>query len=330
MTERDKIKLDRLISTAKRNFKVTRLYAEYLNLYPKFITEEMINALTEGGDTSVAEAIVAILSSVFNLEFDNSDDRRIIMDYLTPSVRLLDTKKYESNPYYQNIHLEDLKDGEWEIKWEEYAPYQAVICDDMIIEENFKEIPPLGFFTSSFRFPAILEGGNEWMTLTPVDLDTCEEAIAAAHGNVVTFGLGLGYYAYMASEKAEVDSVTVVELSEDVIRLFKKHILPQMPNRHKIKIIKSDAFEYAEKHMPKEHFDLAFVDTWRDASDGAPMYQRMKQLEKYSSDTKFMYWVEGFLRSRIRAEKYSEIIEKHECSEVTDDYDKIEEGIRKI
>jgi hypothetical protein len=200
----------------------------------------------------------------------------------------------------------------------------------MIIENDFKEIPPLGFFPDGFRFPAILENGNEWMTLTPVDLDTCEEAIAAAHGKVVTFGLGLGYYAYMAAQKNEVDSVTVVELSNDVIKLFQTHILPQIPNRHKIKIVNSDAFEYAEKVMPNENFDLAFVDTWRDAGDGAPMYKKMKALEKHSPNTKFLYWVEGFLRSRIRAEKMCDYIEAYENGLLKSNYSEIEESIRKI
>lgn len=330
MTERDKNKFKRLIDTVRRNFRVTRMYAKYLEQCPDMIAPKMIDALTEDGEISVEVAISALLSEAFSLDFDNAEDRRIIMDYLTPSIRLLDAKKYENNPYYKNIRLESLADGNWEIRWEEYKPYQGVICDDMIIEEDFKEIPPLGFFPEGFRFPAILEGGNEWMTLTPVDLDTCEEAIAAAHGMVVTFGLGLGYYAYMASEKENVESVTVVELSEEVIRLFKTHILPQMPNRHKIKIVNSDAFEYARTVMPGEHFDVAFVDTWRDASDGAPMYKRMKALEKYSPDTKFLYWVESFLRSRLRAERFCELIDAYDRGELDEDYKKIEESIGKI
>lgn len=330
MNERDKIKFERLCEVFRRNFRVTRLYASYLQDCPKIITKEMIDTLTEDGDIKIEAAISALLSEIFNLDFDDVDDRRIIMDYITPSIRILDAKKYENDPYYKNIHLDDLTDGNWEIRWEEYAPYQAVICHDMIIEDDFKEIPPLGFFPDGFRFPAILECGNEWMTLTPVDLDTCEEAIAAAHGKVITFGLGLGYYAYMASEKEDVESVTVVELSEDVIRLFKKHILPQIPNKHKINIVNSDAFEYAEKVMPNEKFDVAFVDTWRDASDGAPMYKKMKMLEKHSPDTKFLYWVEGFLRSRLRAEKICDYIEAYEDGGLTEDYSTIEENLKKI
>lgn len=325
MKEIDKIRLERIKETFENNFKITRLYAELLQRYPEIITKEMIDTLTKDGAITEEEAIVGLLSEIFGLDFEKSEDRRLILNYLTPSVRLLDKNKYENNPYYKNIKLDNLKDGNWEIKIEEYKPYQAVICDDMIIKEDFTEIPPLGFFTESFRFPAILENGNEWMTLTPVDLDTCEEAIAEAHGKVVTFGLGLGYYAYMASEKEEIESVTVVELSEDVINLFKTHILPQMKNRHKIKIVNSDAFEYAEKIMPKENFDYAFVDTWRDASDGAPMYERMSKLEKFSKKTKFTYWIENFLISRLRALKFEEL-----CESEPESYEEFTNSLKNI
>jgi len=132
--------------------------------------------------------------------------------------------------------------------------------------------------------------------------------------------------------KSEVDSVTVVEKSPDVIRLFKKHILPQFPNSDKIRMIEADAFEYAEEVMPNECYDLAFVDTWRDASDGVPMYERMKALEKLSPNTEFMYWIEGFLRSRLRAMKFVEILEKIESGspDAPDSYDEVEKTLNSI
>ena len=39
------------------------------------------------------------------------------------------------------------------------------------------------------------------MTITPDEIETMKEAVDQAFGNVLTFGLGLGYYAYMVSEK---------------------------------------------------------------------------------------------------------------------------------
>ena len=315
MTREDKASLKALTEVFDRNYKITNLYASYLERFPEIITADMVTVLTEDGSLTKEEALVGLLSEIFGLSFDCGEDRRLIIDYLTPSVRILDAKKYTENPYYKNVKIEGAKLGDWELRREAYEAYRGVIADDMIICEDFKEIPPLGFFTERFEFPAVLEGGNEWMTLTPVDLDTSEYAIERARGKVVTFGLGLGYFAYMSARKPEVESVTVIEKSPDVIRLFNEYILPQLECREKITVIMEDAFEYAEKTMPKRGFDVAFVDTWRDASDGAPMYRKMKALEHLSSGTEFIYWIEGFLRSRIRAERFEELLSLSEQNE---------------
>ena len=204
--------LSRLRHVFDLNYKLTNLYALFLERFPEIITKDMINALTEDGEITEKEALVALLSEIFSLDDSKGgDERRLIRDYLSKSVRVLDTEKYRNNPYYKNIKIENLKDGEWEFRNESYEAYRGVIVGDMITEDDFTEYAPLGFFREKFDFPAVLEGGNEWMTLTPVDLDTSDEAIDEAHGKVITFGLGLGYYAYMVSEKADVSSVTVVE-----------------------------------------------------------------------------------------------------------------------
>lgn len=119
-----------------------------------------------------------------------------------------------------------------------------------------------------------------------------KEAVDQAFGNVLTFGLGLGYYAYMLSEKDNVESITVVDINENVIDLFTKYVLPQFNNAGKIKIIKADAFEYAQKHMSKGKYDFVFTDLWHDVSDGIVMYLKMKKYEKQSPNTAFTYWIE--------------------------------------
>ena len=312
------------------NFQLTRLYKSYLEKCPEIITARLVDELCADGVFTKEEGIAALLSEIFGIDSERSaSDRRFLRDYVAPSIRILDTERYKSDPYYKNVKIKNVKDGRWELRWESYAPYRAVICDDMVICDDYREYAPLGFFTEKFDFPAVLENGNEWMTLTPVDMDTCTEAIGKARGKVVTFGLGLGYFAYMASLKDDVNSVTVVELSDDVIRLFNKHILPYFPYPEKIRIVNADAFKYAESEMPKEDFDFAFVDTWRDASDGAPMYRRMKALEHLSPNTEFSYWIESFLISRIRAEKYVEIREKLDTG--TDlSYDEVVKELNKI
>ena len=317
MTIFDKEKLLALRKTFDINYKVTNLYARYIQNFPELITKKMVDTLTEDSDITSRDAVAALLAEIFGLDIDRdrekADDKKIILDYIYPSIRFPRAKDYTENPYYQKIApKETVKDGSWEIKWEYYPPYRAAIGADMIIKDNFTEIPPIAFFEEGFSFPAVLEDGNEWMTLTPVDVDTCENEIKKARGKVVTFGLGLGYFAYMVSEKSEVESITVVEKSENVIRLFEKHILPRFEHKEKVRIVNCDAFEYAKKVMPNENFDYAFVDTWRDASDGLPMYEKMKKLEHLSPKTEFDYWIENFIISRQRALRFEEMWEEYE------------------
>ena len=325
----EKEKLERLFSTFKNNFRATRLYATYLERFPDIITSDVVKELTNAGlDTK--GGIAALLSEIFGLDTDEKEDKELYRNYIIPSIRILDAKRYTENPYYKRVKLPDVKDGDWEFKNEVYSAYRGVICDDIIIGKDFSEIPPLGFFEEDFRFPAVLEGGNEWMTLTPVDLDTSDAAIDAAHGKVVTFGLGLGYYAFMVSEKNCVESITVVEKSEKVIELFKKYVLPCFSHPEKVRIISADAFEYAELEMPSEKYDYAFVDTWRDASDGAPMYEKMKALEHLSPTTEFSYWIENFLRSRIRAELIEKYMRLYDEGKLDKGYSEIVSELNRI
>ena len=311
MTFTDIQKLKKLDDTIQLNYRFTHMQAQYLEYYPELITKDMVAEIIEGTDITEKEAVVAILSGAFALtDSEKEDDRLLARKYLARSVKILDTKKYTEDPYYKNVAPPAVKDGDWEIRWETYPAYRAAICDEMITDPGLTEIAPLGFFNDDFTFPAVLEGGNEWMTLTPIDVDTVQDAIRDAHGKVITFGLGLGYYAYMAARKDNVASVTVIEKSEKVIELFNKYVLPRFECKDKIRIINADAFEYAEKEMPEEKYDYAFVDTWRDASDGLPMYEKMKKLEYLSENTEFSYWIESFILSRKRAQKYEFLKEK--------------------
>jgi spermidine synthase len=163
-------------------------------------------------------------------------------------------------------------------------------------------IPQIGFFMREFPYPAVLEGGREWMTLMPNETVTTLPAVAAAHGRVVTFGLGLGYFTFHAALSERVESVTVVELSHDAIALFKKHILPQLPNREKVRIVQADAFRYLEHTMKPTDFDFAFADIWHDVGDGRELYRRFKDLEHRFPSTEFTYWLEDTILCYERPE----------------------------
>ena len=274
------------------NYKVFALLSNYLNHAPNLVSEEEMRDIVQYGVSS-EYAFAVILSAAFGLDVAaHPDDKELFNHYFTKMIHKLDATEYYNNLYYKNIKIPTIKVGNSELKYEKYQPFEGFVCNDIIQTKEGRQLPQIGFFETEFQFPAILENNRIWMTITPNEIETMKEPVNEAFGNVLTFGLGLGYYAYMVSEKDNVESVTIVEMNEDVIRLFKTYILPQFKHAHKITIIQADAFEFAERHMAKEQYDFVFTDLWHDVSDGMNMYTRMKTYEKQSPNTIFSYWIE--------------------------------------
>lgn len=301
-----------LMKCAELNARALRLFAAYLENAPDLVEPSLIEELCSECSVGREEAFSAVLSAAFGLDSENYPDDEILeREYIRRSVRELDPKEFECDPYYKNIRIPEVKRGRWELKYERFEPYEGLVFDDLIIDGQ-REIPRIGFFAEGFSFPAVLEEGREWMMITPNEINTMKQGLESIGGKVVTFGLGMGYFTYMASLKQSVESITVVERDPEVIALFEEYILPQFENRGKIRIVCADAFDYAEAQMPGENFDYAFVDIWHDALDGLDLYIRMKKLEKLSPKTKFIYWVERTLLSTLRGMVLSQLDGKQE------------------
>ena len=302
LSPRDRSSFDRLMHTAALNNVAIELYSSYLNFTPRFVTRELMDDISAGVDReSMQYAYAALLAAAMGLDTEKKAmDRAFFRNYVIPSVTMLDPGSYVCDPYYQNVKLKRVKFKDWELTCRSYEPFEAFIWRSTACEVDGREIPQLGFFENKFEFPAVLQNGREWMTVTPNEIETMRAPIAAAKGKVVTFGLGLGYFAYMAARKDEVESVTVVERDRDVIALFSDYILPQLECREKIKVICADAFDFAENTRPNSDFDFAFADIWHDAGDGLELYARMRRLEELSPKTEFAYWIEDSLLCQLR------------------------------
>ncbi|MEF2967730.1 hypothetical protein V3851_18015 [Paenibacillus sp. M1] len=276
----------------RENAKVFALLSHYLNNASDFINAEEIKDIADYGVT-YEYAFTAILTAAFGLDIvDHTEDKELFNNYFSKMVHRLEVGEYYNNPYYKNIKIPTVNIGNSELKYEKYKPFEGFVCDDILRTPEGRQIPQIGFFDTEFRYPAVLENGRIWMTITPNEIETMKEAVDRASGNVLTYGLGLGYYAYMVSEKDDVASITVVDSNQDVIDLFKKYILPQFKYAHKVKLVKADAFEYAQTGMPQGKFDFVFTDLWHDVSDGIDLYLKMKKFEKLCPDTAFAYWIE--------------------------------------
>lgn len=287
------------------NYRFGWLVADYLNDNPCAITPELLRSvLPEDADAATEQVVyAALLSGFLGLDPESSDEDRYLEDrYLRPGLQRLETAPWRENPYYKQIRIPlsgQEGHGGWSLAWQEYQPYELFLRDDLILTEDLRQIPALGYFPEPFRYPSVLQDGREWMSIKPSEIASSQTAIDAAAGCVVTFGLGLGYFAFMAARKPEVSSVTVVERDPSVIALFNEHILPQIPEKNKITVIQEDAFDYLEHQMSSCPPDFVFMDIWHDIADGTPLYVRARGYESRFPHTRFMYWIERSLRCAL-------------------------------
>lgn len=279
-----------------QNNEIALKIVDYLNYTPCAITPEIMQDVNPSG-LEPERIYQALFSGLLGLNPSNEHDRLLEETYIWKGVHELNPNEFINDPYFQYIQIPSASEKSWHFQLDIYQPYEAFICDDLVIEPDGVEIPQIGFFSQSFRYPAVYEKGQEWMAIKPSEIRSMRKPVNCVSGNVITFGLGLGYYTFMVSQKKEVEHITVVERDPSIIHLFQDYILPQFPHKEKVSIIQSDAFEYMKKQMPKEHFDYAFVDLWHDSSDGLPLYLKARKLAEDIPQTHFLYWVENTLRS---------------------------------
>lgn len=295
--------IDRIM---RQNEEVTLAYSRYLNYNPRIISPDMVEEIVQECRVDTHEAYLSLFSAVLGWEPDeNAEHRALEHHYLKKGLHKLDPLPYQSDPYCQTIRFPNTQNGAWEFRESSYAPFEPFVCNHPVCTEEFREIPQIGYFTDEFRFPAVLENGIEWMTVTPNEIETMKEPIANARGNVLTLGLGLGYFAFSASQKENVEAVTVIERDARVIELFHTYLLPQFPHREKIRVIESDAFAYFESLSPTD-FDSIFADLWHDQGDGLEMYLRLRRIEKQRALRNVDYWIEPTLLSTLRHMVYDQ------------------------
>ena len=275
------------MTNEERNNLIMSKLSIYLNNYSDYITKEMIDNIKKEFGFNDLETFKIILTSLLEIT-----DKELIHEF-DKIVFELDNNKYENNLYYKNISFRNIKSNKWSFKYESYKPYEAFVFNDLRSINN-KLYPCIGYFKEEYKYPVVLENNREWMLITPNEIETMEKPINEATGNVLTYGLGLGYYAYMVSMKEDVKTVTIIEKDKEIIELFSKYILPQFKYKDKIKIINMDAFEYFIKDI---YYDFVFVDIWHDPSDGIDLYLKFKSLEK--KNIKYSYWIEDTIKCYI-------------------------------
>lgn len=269
-------------------------FCNFLNTENIYFEEEWVNQSLElnkdrkeSKEKIVLGAMLySLLESLFDIALPDYIIQRIIEE-----GKIFHVNELNENPYMKNIKIHPVTEGKFELSQNKYKKYELFTCDVFYEEPVNIVFPVVGYIDDDFNFPVLSENNKVWMSITPSEIITMQKDIDKAHGKVLTLGCGLGYFAYMAAIKENVESVTIVEKSSAVISLFKKHILPQFGEvKDKIKIIEDDAIDFMND-LEDEKYDFCFADIWENNIDIEP-YLKLKLLEKKFKKMEISYWLE--------------------------------------
>lgn len=208
-----------------------------------------------------------------------------------PSL-FISSNEYMNRPYHKSIKLN-------KINSEEFTYQTQMVNANELFSLSSIQFDPKRELNDSMRLVAldepmevtILYQHNEvWMLDVPSEAETIDPIAKKAHGNVLTFGLGIGYFPFMAMLNSNVKSITVIEKSKSVIELFNQSLKPQFPNTIPLTIIEGDAFDYWKEDVLNQ-YDSVFVDIWKSNDDGLVLIEKL--LESYLPDyDKVDFWIE--------------------------------------
>ena len=225
-------------------------------------------------------------------------------DFVKKSIRwdtnLIDINEYLHNPYVKALNNLTFKEDGWELKQETLKAYSIFPYEEEYhFGGNSILKMSLGFFDQDYTYPTISLFDREWMSLNPFEIRTMQIPLQIAKGKVLTLGLGLGYFAYMAHLKEDVKEDHIVEMDLELIKLLNKYLLPLFPHPEKIHIHKAEAIDFIN-HIKDKEYNFIFSDLWHDVSDGLPLYLNLKKHLDTFKVTKRMYWIEGSIVTYLR------------------------------
>jgi hypothetical protein len=236
-----------------------------------------------------------------------------------PSL-FISTQAHLQSPYHHAIKLGKIQNKDFSYTTETIPSNElfsvSSIQSDPIRELNESMI--LRALDEPYKATFLRQGKEVWMLDAPSEANTMDPYAKKAQGHVLTFGLGIGYFVYMAALNPEVQSITVIERSRSVIDLFESVFLPQFPKHIPISIIQGDAFNFFDEDYLND-YDYVFVDIWQSNDDGYLLIEKL--LGQYlPHHDKVDFWIESscfeFMPALIA--QYFEALSRHQSLKIED------------
>ena len=301
--------LYKILDEHELNLSISDIFSSLINR-KDLIKKESVEALVKSTKLSKQDILNNAIINDLDIDLSIDNNEEIFNEYILSCIHPLDEKEYISNPYYQTFKDIDIKEKEYSLAMDIISSYELFAYQDMSTFSNsYIEKNSIGYFENDYRFLSLDKNQVTWMSIIPNEIETMKKSLSDAKGDILVFGLGLGYFPFMAALKDEIKSVTVIENDPQIINLFNKYLFPKFKNKEKIKIIHSDALEVINKQITANY---AFVDLWHNPFDGLDLFLKFKAKEKEHQCTKFSYWLESSFYLLLRRCMFSLIEEQIE------------------
>lgn len=257
----------------------------------------------------------------------DKENKMFLETYFNNPFKKLDISYYENDKYAKLLSGIRFKNSGYSLdyltlKEGSLIPFNDI---DVINKPYYIEHANVGYFEKDFKYLAISKDDVVWMSLDPSEINTMVPVAKLMKGNVLIFGLGLGYFPFLCLENKEVKSITIIEKDKNIIDLYRKFIFPHVKPNIKFDIIEADAYEYI-KNTDITKFDSIYCDIWHNANDGFPLYYKfLKALKSYAKPQYF--WLEESLLAIFRRLILNVLLEEldglkdQDFMKVKDDFD---------
>ena len=208
-----------------------------------------------------------------------------------PSL-FLSSEEWKNSPYHAAVSLDLIKDDSFSFETVKTAGRELFNADAIIKDPDRELNDSMVLRAMDRNFDAIYlyQDDEDWMVDAPSEAATNDAPAAKAHGKVLTFGLGIGYFIFMAMRNPAVKEITVVESSAEVIAMFERFLYPQFPHDIPVHFIHGDAFDYFNEDFISQ-FDYVYTDIWKSSADGLAIMERL--LHQYVPPyEKADFWIE--------------------------------------
>lgn len=151
-------------------------------------------------------------------------------------------------------------------------------------------------FVAQGTYCRLYVGRELVMSDTQMERRSNYAVVHQARGDVFIAGLGLGMILVPILAKEEVESVLVVERSQDVIELVAPQIR-RVPGGRKLNVVQGDVFDW--KPADGQKFDTLYFDIWSLISEDN-LSQMARLHQKFKGRKKADAWMESWKRDELK------------------------------